>query len=121
MSNDRFKFRVWDKDEQHYLLEGSLLDGRTGKIAGYFDDYTFSVEQCTGLKDKNGKLIFENDVVSDMGIEAIVDWYYDSYMIEYDDGSISELAIAAEALEVIGNVHDEQFRDLTKMVEKERN
>ena len=62
MSN-RFKFRVWDNNENEYLQEGALIDSRTGDIAGYFPVDQFTIEQCTLLKDKNGKLIYENDIV----------------------------------------------------------
>ncbi len=60
MNNDRFKFRVWDNDAGEYIAEGALLDGRTGKISGTGN---YIIEQCTGCKDKNGKLIYEGDIV----------------------------------------------------------
>jgi hypothetical protein len=118
MSNDRFRFRVWDQEDKLYTSFPWFAEIHNSRLEV---EYPKILEQCTGLKDKNGRLIFEGDVVSDMGIEAVVGWYSDKYMIEYDDGSIGELAIAAEALEIIGNIHDEHFREVTKMVEIERN
>lgn len=114
--NDRFKFRVWDKNRKFYPIPTDFLidcDGNLWEQCTPIDnsDNHLIIEQCTGLKDKNGKLIYEGDVVSDMGIEAVVGWYSDRYMIEYDDGSIGELAIAAEALEIIGNIHEIEVVD----------
>lgn len=58
--NDRLKFRVWDKiTKRYFYLE--LKFGDNGYHPDFIQEPVF--EQCTGLKDKTGNLIYEGDLI----------------------------------------------------------
>ena len=66
--NDRFRFRAWDKVREQYE-DCKVFINTNGKLIGFYTrderlDEFYNVEQCTGLKDKNGKLIYEGDIVA---------------------------------------------------------
>lgn len=49
--------------KKHYIYTGQLIHSGLYDIAERFEVDPSTISKCTGLKDKNDKLIWENDIV----------------------------------------------------------
>ena len=109
---DRFKFRVWDKvSKRYFFLE--LKFGDNGYHPCFIEKPDF--EQCTGLKDKNGKLIYEGDILkcvhSDIMKYKIYWSKFGGFRMKVygtDNSVVDDCHIFYDEniLEVIGNIHE---------------
>lgn len=133
MSNDRFKFRVWDELINEYRKEGTIQLSGNGQpfiIDGNMQPQDIDnviIEQFTGLADKNGKLIYEGDVfeatvLNSCDCDENIGKRIRGQVAYFEDNACFTFAayspINLWEIEIIGNIHDDQFRDLTKMMEE---
>lgn len=126
MNEDKLKFRVWDCQTKSYIDERDMAisNGTLGWINEKWFDIVdkkddFVVEQCIGIKDVNGKLAYEGDIVmvcisnsQDNYSKGIFIWDNGSFIVREEDGTIFDLFHLnvfngqSDRIEILGNIHE---------------
>ena len=120
------KFRAWLKEEKRMtdVHEMTFIDGEVyliSDVTGFYAYEEFKLMQSTGNKDKNGKEIFEGDIIKFSidngfyyGVDEIGSVRYQLGAFHVDVFPLIDL-IGDSEVEVIGNVYETQgLQDLLK-------
>ena len=120
MNKNRFNFRVWNtiakvyvdgyiKNNGQFVLDEFSFEEKFGDDWDYItEEENNIVDFCTGLKDKNGRLIYDGDIVQTENCFI--------YIIRWRESSGNWAAFSTlgdwwniykpEEYEIIGNIHE---------------
>ena len=115
---ERLMFRVWDENKKSYRDDYDIQKDGQVTLRNMFNGFDitkhpdkFVIEQCAGIRDKNGKLVFEGDVIhyhietdNDEVIEEnfAMNWYPDCMGFD----AWQEADVIESDGEVIGTIHE---------------
>ena len=111
----RAKRKKYDSNEEVWVI-GSYVHTNDGDYivvpykkstllgeGKYIEVVPETVCQCTGLKDKNGKLIWENDIVNATDVHSVC---VDGIVVNVTDYNLMLNLYYADELECVGNIFD---------------
>jgi uncharacterized phage protein (TIGR01671 family) len=113
--NREIKFRVWVASNLHYSSEMFITnDNGWGEPAiclnldtNYIDDSGGCVfQQFTGLKDRQGKEIYEGDIVNTNGGNHIIEWRGAGFACTWSDYALDSCWFLGGGPVVVGNIFE---------------
>lgn len=115
---------TYAEDFEDQLTEQGFTEDEIEQVRDYFSHYEYedwinfwadNVEQSTGLKDQNGKLIYEGDIANSLyrkdGCTGlyVVEWFDGNLGVkkvgEHQQKMVSVSLLDLTRCEVIGNIH----------------
>ena len=96
--NREIKFRVWDNFNEQFLKSDTanlnfIYNGQWLPVSKFIGSESYTIQQITGLKDKNDKEIYEGDILqynqnsSYDNMNFIVKWSNESLGWVFQSGS----------------------------------
>ena len=109
LANRLFEFRGISKSNNEVIYGNYYFDGNYHFIDKCFEHrkevYAKSVSQFTGLKDIEGKEIYEGDIILGYNNPHVVTFADGAFYLTYKNSSV-RLSITCGALKIIGNIFE---------------